>query len=175
MTDLTPISAFGDLAPRQAQIGALTLRENSGLALAALSLRHGAALPALPLPAVGQWQKTGDLSAFWLGQEQWMIEGEGRAEEDFALYVKGLAHECSVVEQTDAWVCVEITGPAPALERLLERLVNLDPARLGAGTATRTGLEHMSVILLRRAPEHLAIMGMRSAAGSLWHVLERAA
>ena len=57
---------------------------------------------------------------------------------------------------------------------VMAKLVNLDPRRYGPGTATRTGLEHMSVFVIRPAPGRLTVLGMRSAAGSLWHALETA-
>lgn len=64
--------------------------------------------------------------------------------------------------------------PAPVLA-LLAKLVNLGPVRLAANSAARTGLHHMGVFVIRRAPDHLAVLGMRSAAGSLWHALDTAA
>ena len=180
MTDLIPLTALGAAAPRQAAIGALRLSENAGLALASLALRAGAPRPApfgLDLPGPGGWTAGMGTAAFWTGPDQWMIEAEGRAHEDFARALAAEAPGCSVTEQTDGWVAIEIAsaaGPAPIL-RLLEKLVNLDPAGLGPGRATRTGLHHMSVFVLRRAPDRLAVLGMRSAAGSLWHALETAA
>ncbi|MFN3527187.1 MAG: sarcosine oxidase subunit gamma, partial [Paracoccus sp. (in: a-proteobacteria)] len=80
-----------------------------------------------------------------------------------------------ITEQTDAFVCIDITGPAPSLLALMERLVNLNPQRFAPGSATRTGLHHMAVFVIRRAEDQLAVMGMRSAAGSLWHALAVAA
>ena len=180
MTDLKPITALGAAAPRSKTFGALTITENAGLALASLALRCGGAQPApmgLALPGPGGWVAGQGVAAFWAGPGLWMIEAEGRAEVDFACDLKSRVPDCSVTEQTDGWVAYEIAssaGPAPIL-RLLEKLVNIDPAGLAPGRATRTGLEHMSVFVIRRAEERLAVLGMRSAAGTLWHALETAA
>lgn len=180
MSDLKPISALGAAAPRLLTLGALTIRENAGLGLASLALRRDAATPApfgLILPAAGHWAEAGSHAAFWTGPDQWMIEGQGRAEEDFAKALQAEAPDCSVTEQTDGWVAFEIAsvaGGAP-LVRLMEKLVNVDAAGFGPGQATRTGLEHMSVFLIRRAEDRLAILGMRGLAGSLWHAIETAA
>ncbi|MFD1808028.1 hypothetical protein ACFSHQ_07200 [Gemmobacter lanyuensis] len=61
-----------------------------------------------------------------------MIEGPGRASEDFALAVAKAAPGASVSDQTDAWVAVDITATSgvAGIEALLPRLVNLDPRRL---------------------------------------------
>lgn len=180
MPDLTPVTALGGDTPRGLVLGALEIEENADLALASLALRRGAARPApfgLALPGPGGWAASGPVSAFWTGPDQWMVEAPGRAGSDFAAELAQLSPGCAVTEQTDGFAAFEIRSASgePALLALMAKLVNLDPARFPAGTTTRTGLEHMSVFAIRRAPDRLAILGMRSAAGSLWHALERAA
>lgn len=180
MTDLTPLTALGTPAAQSARFASLTLRENPGLALASLALRRGATAPApfgLALPGPGQWARSGAISAFWMAPGQWMIEAESRADGDFATELVAHGQGCSVTDQTDGFVCFEITsnaGPGP-VERLLERLVNLDLTAFGPGSATRKGYEHMSIFVIRRAADHVAVLGLRSAAGSIWHGLTTAA
>lgn len=180
MTDLSPIPALGGTSARITNIGALALSENTGLGLAALALRRGSAQPVpmgLALPGPGLWHAGNGVAAFWTGPGQWMIEGEGRAEEDFARAVKLAAPDCSVTEQTDGFVAFEVVSSAGAapIERLCEKLVNVDLGRFGPGSAARTGLHHMTVFVIRRAEDRLALIGMRTLAGSLWHALEGAA
>lgn len=175
MTDLTPICALGDTTPRTRRIGALTLTEDAGLGLASLASRRDAPAPDLALPGPGAWAAMGDLAAFWTGPDQWMVEYPGGADRCVAGDLARRAPGWSVTEQTDGFVCIQITGTAPALTALLEKLVNLDPRRCGPGTATRTGFHHLSVFVIRRAEDRLAIMGPRSAAETIWHGLERAA
>ncbi len=180
MTDLTPITALGATVARAESFGALTITENAGLGLASLALRKGQSAPqpfGLPLPAVGKAVSMGDYAAFWTGRDQWMIEAADKAEVDFAALLKAEAPDCSVTEQTDGFTAFEISstqGPAP-IEALMRKLVNIDPKAFGAGQATRTGLEHMTVFLIRRSDDHLAVIGMRTLAGSLWHALAVAA
>ena len=171
MTDLSPIPALGGSTARITKIGALTLAENAGLGLASLALRRGGAQPVpmgLALPGPGLWHA---------GTGQWMLEGADRAEEDFARAVKLAAPECSVTEQTDGFVALEVVSAAGAapIERLCEKLVNVDLGGFGPGSATRTGLHHMTVFVIRRAEDRLALIGMRTLAGSLWHAVESAA
>ena len=75
-------------------------------------------------------------------------------------------------DQSDAWAVFDIEG---AIEPLLEKLVNLDLATFGPGSATRTGLDHMGVFVIRRDHHRVAVMAMRSAAEYVWHILETAA
>ncbi len=172
MTDLTPITALGRAEAAHATHGALTLAERPDMALASLTLRRGMTPPE-GLPDVGQ-AKGG---AFWIGPDQWMLEGPGLAETDFATNVKGDFPGCSMTEQTDAFSVVEVTsskGAAP-LEALMAKLVNIDPATFTAGRAIRTGLHHMTVFVIRRADDQIAVIGMRSYAAALWHTLDQTA
>lgn len=178
MTDLTPLTALGATAPAQRRAGALTITENSGLALASLSLRRDGARPSpfgLTLPEPGAWAAGHGVAAFWTGPGQWMIEADDRAESDFAADLAAAAPECRVTEQTDGWTAFELEGPPEAIRALMEKLVNLDAAGFVPGSATRTGLHHMGVFLIRRAGNRLAVIGMRSYAGALWHALAETA
>jgi len=177
--DLVPLTALGGTAARKLVHGPLALEEDPALALASLALRRGVARPApfgLALPEPGGWTQHGDIAAFWTGPGQWMIEASGRAETDFAAGIAAQAPGCSVTEQTDGFAAFEITSSEgeAAIHAVMEKLVNIDPARFPPGSATRTGLEHMTVFVIRRATDRLAVLGMRSAAGSLWHALENA-
>lgn len=180
MTDLTPITALGGTAPAEKRFGPLRLTENADLALASLAMRRGAECPApmgLELPGPGKWVAGDGVAAFWTGPEQWMIEADGRATEDFAADLAEHAAGCSITEQTDGWTVFEVVsedGSAP-IRAMMEKLVNLDAVAFGPGSATRTGLHHMSVFVIRRAADKLAIITMRSTADDLWHVLEETA
>jgi heterotetrameric sarcosine oxidase gamma subunit len=175
VTDLTPICALGAAKPQSRSIGALSLTENSDLGLASLALRRGTARPdiGLILPGPGGWAQGGGIAAFWTGPEQWMVEFPGRAGEDVAARLAGPG--LSVTEQTGGFAAFEIAAPEPALLELAERLVNVDPDRLTPGRATRTVFHHLGVFVIRRAADRLAVLGMRSAAGSIWQGLLDAA
>jgi sarcosine oxidase subunit gamma len=176
-TDLTPMTALGATAPRTLSAGALTLREDDRLALASLAVAADSPAPfGIALPGPGGWVDVPDgLGAFWMARDQWMIAGAGRAGTDFAAELAQAAPGARVTEQTDAWAAFEITGDAAALAALLERLVNLPPRATAPGRSTRTLLHHMGVFVIRPAADRMVVLGMRSAAGSLWHALETAA
>lgn len=177
MTDLTPICALGGAQAQVQRFGSLTLAENDGLALASLAGATGASPFGLDLPGPGRCCAGDGVAAFWTGPDQWMIEAPDKAVHDFAAAVKAQAPNALVSEQTDAWVAFEITscdGAAPVLA-LLEKLANIDLESFGPGAATRTGLHHMNVFVIRRAEDRLAVIGMRSLADTLWHALAETA
>ena len=178
MTDLTPITAFGAQTPRRATYGAITLTEECDLGLASLALRKGQEAPTvfgISLPAVGKLAQSGGTSAFWSAPDQWMIMGAGHGNSDFATMVQTEAPNASVTEQTDGFATITVGAGAAQLERMLSKLVNLPLAAIGAGCATRTGLQHMTVFLVRPSETALHVLVPRSYAGSLWHALETAA
>ncbi|GEM_PF-762634 len=185
MTDLIPITALGTpggTQPQRARFGALHLAEDDSMGLASFSLRRGQGAPqavALPGPGgfLGGFAQGQGIGALWMAPDQWLILGTGQALGDFAAQVAVLLPGGCVTDQTDAWAGIEITsdaGPGP-IEALMSKLVNIDLAGFGPGRATRTGLEHMSVFVLRRSESQIAVLGMRSAAASLWHALTTAA
>lgn len=175
MTDLTPITALGAAMARVETHGGLCLHENPDLALASVALRAGATPPSpfgLRLPAVGSWCAQDGLGAFWTGPDQWMITAPGQGDTDFAASLAPQAPGCSVTEQTDGWVAIDVTCErGDMIDTLLTKLVNLDVAALGPGAAARTGLHHMTVFLVRQGDAHLTVLGMRTLADSLWHAL----
>lgn len=180
MTDLVPITALGAQTSATETYGALKITENIGIALASLALRKSASRPSpfgLSLPAAGQAAFRNDVSAFWIGPGQWMIEMPGKAETDFEAAVRLQAPGCSVTEQTDGFTSIEIvSGSGPTkIEALMSKLVNLDPSLFIPGSATRTGLEHMSVFLIRRDNNRLTIIGMRTFGPALWRAITVAA
>lgn len=172
MPDLTPLSPFGLTTPRHATHGSLTLSEMTGLALYSVALAQGVNVPRpfdLTLPDVGGLVVQGDWLAFWTGPAQWMLScPDGAAIPDCT--------GCAVTDQSDGWVTLDLRAPdAATLERVLEKLINLDLRRFQAGQARRTGLAHLAAFVLRLDVGHMRILGPRSAAGTLWHALDTAA
>ncbi|AJE44843.1 sarcosine oxidase subunit gamma [Celeribacter indicus] len=180
MTDLTPITALGGTIARSETHGLLTLTERPDIALASLARRRNGEVPepfGLTLPEAGKRIESGPIGIFWSARDQWMVEAEGRAEEDFAATLKVEVPGASVTEQTDGWAALDLgsaDGAAP-VHALLERLMNVDLSAFGPGSATRTGLEHMGVFVLRITEDRLRIWGMRSSYATLWHAVGQAA
>lgn len=78
----------------------------------------------------------------------------------------------AVTDQSDAWAVLAVGGPG--VVDVLARLVPMD-LRLSAcpvGTALRTQLAHMNVVILRVGDYAFEIMVFRSMARTAWHEIE---
>lgn len=179
---LKSVTPLGHDTPVTESIGAVTITENTGTALASLASRLGreaevasaAKTAAIPLPGPGRSQATATYSAIWLGPEQWMIEAPFTTHEDIVAHLKPVFGEAaSITEQTDAWVRFDLT--AADLPALFERLCSYDLRKAGAGAATRTVIDHLGCYVIRRAETEVSILGPRSSAHSLHHALITAA
>ena len=176
MTDLVATNAFGGTAPRVQRLGPVTLSERMDIGLASLACAGTPPEPfGMGLAAPGRAVAGEGVGNFWMAPGQWMIEGTGRGDDDFAGALLGEVPGAIVTDQTDGWVILDIDGPAAAIEQMRERLVNLPAGALAPGGATRTLLHHMTVFVIRRGPDRLTVMVMRSYAGSLWHALAEVA
>jgi sarcosine oxidase subunit gamma len=178
---LKPLSALGRPGPGADTVGPVTVAESMDRALASVACRRGreaevrarAAETGIPLPGPGQAAEQGEWSAFWASPEVWFVEAPVTSHEDVVARLRPVFGDAaSLTEQTDAWVRLEVTGP---LQPLFERLCNLDLTRFGAGSATRTLIEHLGVYAIRRGPDAMTLLGPRSSAGSLHHAVLAAA
>lgn len=176
MTDLTPTTALGALTALDLQIGAYQIRENTGLALASLSVpqdRASQMLLGARLPEPGFLTSVAEgRHAFWTGPDQWMITSESLADTDFAAQLEADCPMARICEQTDAFVVFEIVAERAAqITYGLERIINLPPSATAPGKATRTQAHHMNLFVLRPSETRLALLCMRSQAASMLHLL----
>lgn len=179
LKSLTPL---GHDAALIETIGAITIIENTGIALASLASRMGreaevAALAqtvGIPLPGPGRAEAAGTYAAIWIGPQQWMIEATFVTHEDITAILKPIFTEtASITEQTDAWARFDLTSSD--LPALFERLCNYDLRKAWVGDATRTVIDHLGCYVIRRAQTEVSILGPRSSAHSLHHAITTAA
>jgi sarcosine oxidase subunit gamma len=152
------------------------LTERPDVALASLALRRGVPLPSLPgliLPGPGDWAAGEGISAIWTNPDQWLVEASGDSAPNLMGKLRSLTPGCSLTDQSHSWFRIDIRSreDGRTIETLMTKLVNLDAEMFVPGRATRTTLHHMSAILVRRSQCDLSILGIRSAAQSLWDVL----
>jgi sarcosine oxidase subunit gamma len=163
----------------------VTVAEQPDVALASLAERAGGAervaslaqdLTGHPPPGprhIGG--SPGGMQLMWTGPGQWLVLAPFATFETLAETLAArLTGAASVTEQTDGWVCIALTGPGSIA--VLERSCALDTARMTAGMADRTGLDHMNVFVICDQPgEAYRILGARSSALSLFEALETVA
>jgi sarcosine oxidase subunit gamma len=105
----------------------------------------------------------------WAGSGQWLVEGLGPGE--VADWLTGLA---AVSDQTDAWAGTRLSGAAA--REMLARLVPIDliPEAFPPGTAARTLLRHVPLLLIAREEGAFELLVPRSYARTAVSDLVRA-
>lgn len=178
MHDLTPLTALGTAAPFAQTIGALTLTERPNFALASIAARRGgqqetsaavAKITGAVAPGPGQSAGAGGVIAIWTAPGQWLVEAP-YATHEFLMDELRVASEgaASITEQTGGWARFDLTGKT-AFD-VLERLCPLDSRNMANAAATRTTIDHITCIVIRREAGHVFTLWCpRSSAGSLIH------
>ncbi|WP_299686018.1 sarcosine oxidase subunit gamma [uncultured Tateyamaria sp.] len=183
MHDLIPITALGGTTAHVDTIGDTTLTELPDIALASVAARAGQEtacgaklrdMLGADAPAAGKAVFGDPFSALWIGPDQWMISADFATHEDIAAQVSSRFGRCaSVTEQTDAWVCFDLSGAG--VNAVLELLCNINLLQFAAGDSTRTSIHHLGCLVTCIEPDRLVrIMGPRASAGSLHHAVTTA-
>ncbi len=182
MHDLIPITPLGGIGAQSQEIEGITIREMPDFAYASISMRLGrkigfrraakktfGILPPTPGKSAAIKAGEGLLTIFWTGVDQWMVEAPYATHADLAAQLnKILKDTASVTEQNDGWARFDLKGESCLA--VLERLCAVDIAKMHAGAATRTSIEHVGCFLLCREPsQHFSVICPRSFAGSLYH------
>ena len=116
----------------------------------------------LAMPGPNSFVEKKGARIVWTGREQAFVIG---------VDCPGL-EGAAVTDQSDGWAVLGVSGVAAV--DVLARLVPLD-LRLGAfpvGSAVRSGLNHMNVVILRVGDYAFEVMVFRSMARTAWHELE---
>lgn len=183
MHNLKTVTALGQATPCIDAFDHVTITENDGLALASVCARIGheatcrAALKTLlgDVPDLGRTVLHDPESGFWIGPDQWMIGAPRATHEHLADQLKTMfGNAASITEQSGAWVCFDITGPA--MPDLCERLCNIPIRTMTEGDVQRTVIHHLGCYVLRRqAEDHVRVLGPRASAKALHHAMIEAA
>ena len=172
MVDLKAISPCAGVLPlnlgrvtaEEVRLGTLSSLSPFGDAsqlTAALEKAHGLALPK-PGRATG---KDG-ARCIWFGRNEVLLAGPAPD--------KALARSAAVVDQSDGWACVTVSG-TDAVD-VLARLVPIDlrEVTFKRGHTARTMVQHMAASITRVGADRFLILVFRSMAGSLVHDLKAA-
>lgn len=143
------------------QVHALSPFGDTSLVAEVLERAHGLAWPK-PGRATG---KAG-ARAIWFGRDDVLLAGPAPHGD--------LARDAAVVDQSDGWAAVRISGE-DAVD-VLARLVPIDlrESTFKRGHTARTMVQHMNASITRTGPQALLVLVMRSMAGTLVHDLKSA-
>tara|TARA_R110002020_G_scaffold67179_9_gene176508 strand:- start:39240 stop:39776 length:537 start_codon:yes stop_codon:yes gene_type:complete len=168
--NLEPVSPCAGLLPLT--IGALTVAEADLGAITLITPFEGASRDdmehalGLPFPQPNQTMGDADRRMIWVGQGEALLIGQA-PDPDLGRYA-------AVVDQSDAWAVVTLTGAGG--DAALARLVPVD-LRLRAfpvGATVRSLLGHMNASITRTGDNVFLIAVFRSMAATLVHDLETA-
>lgn len=170
MDKLQTSSACAGLLPLT--IGALTVDELDVGPMTSVTPFSGVSSSAIgralgmPFPAPLQTKMNGDARLVWVGRGEALLMG--------VLPDASLGAYAAVVDQSDAWAVVTLTGAggADALARLVP--VDMRLSAFGVGATVRTQLGHMNASITRLDEQTFMIAVFRSMAGTLVHDLATA-
>ena len=109
----------------------------------------------------------GEISSFWIGPSQWLIEAPIKIHEDLASELSEVSMgKASVTEQTDAWCRFDLKGSE--LGTPLSLLCNVDVPSFKGGDFTLCPLLHLGCFLFCRDLIFITILCPRSGAESLY-------
>ena len=153
-------------------IGALSVAEMDAGVVHSVTPFAGASGCALgralgmPFPAPLQSTTDGDARLVWVGRGEALLIGR--------VPDPSLGAYAAVVDQSDAWAVVTLTGAggADALARLVP--VDMRLSAFGLGATVRSHVGHMNASITRLDDETIMIAVSRSMAGTLVHDLARA-
>jgi sarcosine oxidase subunit gamma len=181
--NLTTLTALGGAEPCVDTFNHITIAENDGVALASVSARLGKeaschkGLKKLlgAVPQIGRAVLHDPEDAFCMGPDQWMIGAPKDTHELMADQLKDLLGDtASVTEQSGAWVCFDLRGPA--MEEMSERLCNIPIRHMVSGDVRRTVIHQLGCFAIRQDDaDHLRLFGPRASASTLHHALLAAA
>ena len=126
----------------------------------------------LPVPGKSHLTSNGLSRLLGLSLDQWLIVSVDQKYELKALLENSLSNKSYVTLQTDAWVCIRISGRSAlkALERICP--VNLDHDLFLKDYIARTMMEHLGSIVICENPNSYLLMSASSSAKSFLHALE---
>lgn len=116
----------------------------------------------LAFPAPNGMAQVGAARIVWTGRGQAFVIG---------VAVPDMAG-AALTDQSDGWAGLRLTGPAAA--DVLARLVPLDLRAMAQGTAARSLLGHMPLVLMRPDAETFELLVFRSMARTAVHELDTA-
>jgi sarcosine oxidase subunit gamma len=159
----------------------IVLCERAGLGLAAIQARRGRAAElahvirerfGIDLPAGPERAAAGPLAFLGVGPGKWLALHDGGDPAFVAGLAAGLTGLAAVVDQSDGYAVLRVSGPA-AREALQKALpVDLHPRAFGPGDVAVTSMAHVGVTVwqLDATPVY-ELAAARSFAGNFHHAL----
>ncbi len=110
------------------------------------------------------------LMLMWLAPDQCMLLAP-RQDSRLTRFIGSLDGTGYATDQTDNWVALRLSGDlaVPGLERICP--LDLHESAMPIGTAARTVMEHLAVIILRESADGFLLLSPSSSARSFHHAV----
>ena len=119
----------------------------------------------LAFPAVNTFATNGAATIAWTGRNQAFLIGAACPD---------MAASAAVTDQSGGWVTLSLDGPEACAALMRYVPMDLRLAACPVGSALRTPLYHMGMVLLRVSDQGFHLMLFRSMARTAWHEIELA-
>lgn len=182
---LHALYTLGGREPLRESLPGIEIEEVAGRGLVSIAARLGAESAlrdrvrdafGLDLPGPNRLA-TGSRVAFaWMAQGQWFADAPDDAVPDLAAELASAAGDsASLTDQSDGWVRLRLSGPniRAALGKLC--MLDLDDSRFPPGSAARTVMEHLGMVILRPDAGIFELWSARSTGHSFVHAIRTAA
>lgn len=130
---------------------------------------------AMPKPNKTSVSKDNARRLIWMQSDQIFVAFESDNPKAEQVMISELGGAGYVTDQTHGWTAVSLTGAdvVAALERTCP--IDLSNEAFPVGASTRTGMEHMHVVLVRTSKESYLMLSASSSAQSFLHMIETSA
>lgn len=118
---------------------------------------------SLNFPAVNAFATLGDATFVWTGRNQAFLIG---------IDAPDLAGIAAVTDQSGGWAALRLSGPQAAAALMRYVPMDLRETAFPVGSAARTPLYHMQMILMRTGVDAFTALVFRSMARTAWHEID---
>jgi methylglutamate dehydrogenase subunit D len=182
-------SAFADLVGTEDERQGVIATVCDDVALASVLARKGQGAAVVrraregfgvDLPHAPRRVSVKALSFLGVAPDAWWVSRPGEATELISVLAAALDNTASVIDQSDGYALLRLTGPKVRDSLVKFVTVDLHPEVFRCGDVATTGASHMSITLSRvqdepsRAPV-FEVAVFRSLAASFWHTLRESA
>ena len=165
--------------------GSISIKELNQQAVVSFAIPNGGETKAkktlenlfgVSCPKVGESElsKDGSLRLMRLGPDQLfcLISDQPDTHAAYRDIDQKLSQDIYTTDQSDVWVCLEVSGPQTlkAMERICP--IDLHPDHFKINSVAQTTMEHLGTIILRSAINTYVLLFASSSANSFLHTLE---
>lgn len=165
--------------------GSISIKELNQQAVVSFAIPNGGETKAkktleklfgVSCPKVGESElsKDGSLRLMRLGPDQLfcLISDQPDTHAAYRDIDQKLSQDIYTTDQSDVWVCLEVSGPQTL--KVMERIcpIDLHPDHFKINSVAQTTMEHLGTIILRSAKNTYVLLSASSSANSFLHTLE---